>query len=400
MQKKEKIVLAFSGGLDTSIILKWLQNEKNLEVVTFTADIGQGVEIDEASEKAKSLGVREIFIEHLTNEFVKEYVFPMFRANTLYEGQYLLGTSIARPLIAKKQIEIAQRVGASFVSHGATGKGNDQIRFELAYYAQNPKIKVIAPWREWSLKSRKDLIEYANNNDISFSKDKQNEPPYSMDANILHTSYEGKVLEDPWLPPDESMFTRTVSPEDAPNKSTEILIEFQNGDPVKINEKKKSPEEIFKYLNDIGGKNGVGRLDLVENRFIGMKSRGVYETPGGTILLIARRAIESITLDKGAAHLKDEIMPRYAELIYNGFWFSPEREMLQALIDESQRNVNGVVKLKVYKGNVIISGRKSNSSLYSTEMATFEEDSVYDQKDAEGFIKLNALRLKLLKNIT
>ena len=400
MQKKEKIVLAFSGGLDTSIILKWLQNEKNLEVVTFTADIGQGVEIDEASKKAKSLGVKEIFIEHLTNEFVKEYVFPMFRANTLYEGQYLLGTSIARPLIAKKQIEIAKKVGASFVSHGATGKGNDQIRFELAYYAQNPKIKVIAPWREWNLKSRKDLIEYANNNDISFSKDKQNEPPYSMDANILHTSYEGKVLEDPWLPPDESMFTRTVSPEDAPNESTEILIEFQNGDPVKINEKKKSPEEIFKYLNDIGGKNGVGRLDLVENRFIGMKSRGVYETPGGTILLIARRAIESITLDKGAAHLKDEIMPRYAELIYNGFWFSPEREMLQALIDESQRNVNGVVKLKVYKGNVIISGRKSNSSLYSTEMATFEEDSVYDQKDAEGFIKLNALRLKLLKNIT
>ena len=400
MQKKEKIVLAFSGGLDTSIILKWLQNEKNLEVVTFTADIGQGVEIDEASKKAKSLGVKEIFIEDLTNEFVKEYVFPMFRANTLYEGQYLLGTSIARPLIAKKQIEIAKKVGASFVSHGATGKGNDQIRFELAYYAQNPKIKVIAPWREWNLKSRKDLIEYANNNDISFSKDKQNEPPYSMDANILHTSYEGKVLEDPWLPPDESMFTRTVSPEDAPNESTEILIEFQNGDPVKINEKKKSPEEIFKYLNDIGGKNGVGRLDLVENRFIGMKSRGVYETPGGTILLIARRAIESITLDKGAAHLKDEIMPRYAELIYNGFWFSPEREMLQALIDESQRNVNGVVKLKVYKGNVIISGRKSNSSLYSTEMATFEEDSVYDQKDAEGFIKLNALRLKLLKNIT
>ena len=400
MQKKEKIVLAFSGGLDTSIILKWLQNEKNLEVVTFTADIGQGVEINEASKKAKSLGVKEIFIEHLTNEFVKEYVFPMFRANTLYEGQYLLGTSIARPLIAKKQIEIAKKVGASFVSHGATGKGNDQIRFELAYYAQNPKIKVIAPWREWNLKSRKDLIEYANNNDISFSKDKQNEPPYSMDANILHTSYEGKVLEDPWLPPNESMFTRTVSPEDAPNESTEILIEFQNGDPVKINERKKSPEEIFKYLNDIGGKNGVGRLDLVENRFIGMKSRGVYETPGGTILLTARRAIESITLDKGAAHLKDEIMPRYAELIYNGFWFSPEREMLQALIDESQRNVNGVVKLKVYKGNVIISGRKSNSSLYSTEMATFEEDSVYDQKDAEGFIKLNALRLKLLKNIT
>ena len=400
MTKKEKIVLAFSGGLDTSIILKWLQNEKNLDVVSFTADIGQGVETEEARERAKKLGVKEIFIENLTNEFIKEYVFPMFRANALYEGQYLLGTSIARPLIAKKQIQIAEKVGANFVSHGATGKGNDQIRFELAYYALNPKIKVIAPWREWNLKSRQDLIAYANNNDISFSKDKQNEPPYSMDANILHTSYEGKVLEDPWIPPEESMFSRSVSPENAPDEPMEIQIEFLNGDPIKIDEKKKSPEEILQYLNDIGGKNGIGRLDLVENRFVGMKSRGVYETPGGTILLVARRAIESITLDKGAAHLKDDIMPRYAELIYNGFWFSPEREMLQALIDKSQQNVNGVVKLRIYKGNVIILGRKSNSSLYSTEMATFEEDTVYNQKDAEGFIKLNSLRLKLLKNIT
>ena len=400
MTKKEKIVLAFSGGLDTSIILKWLQNEKNFEVVTFTADIGQGIEIQEARDKAKSFGIKEIFIEDLTNEFIEEYVFPMFRANTLYEGQYLLGTSIARPLIAKKQIQIAEKVGANFVSHGATGKGNDQIRFELAYYALNPKIKVIAPWREWNLKSRQDLIEYANNNDISFSKDKENEPPYSMDANILHTSYEGKFLEDPWIPPDESMFSRSVSPEVAPNEPVEIQIEFLNGDPIKIDNEKKSPTEIFQYLNDIGGKNGVGRLDLVENRFVGMKSRGVYETPGGSILLAARRAVESITLDKAAAHLKDDIMPRYAELIYNGFWFSPEREMLQAMIDKSQRNVNGVVRLKIYKGNVTILGRKSDSSLYSTEMATFEEDSVYDQKDAEGFIKLNALRLKLLKNIT
>ena len=400
MTKKEKIVLAFSGGLDTSIILKWLQNEKNFEVVTFTADIGQGIEIQEARDKAKSFGIKEIFIEDLTNEFIEEYVFPMFRANTLYEGQYLLGTSIARPLIAKKQIQIAEKVGANFVSHGATGKGNDQIRFELAYYALNPKIKVIAPWREWNLKSRQDLIEYANNNDISFSKDKENEPPYSMDANILHTSYEGKFLEDPWIPPDESMFSRSVSPEVAPNDPVEIQIEFLNGDPIKIDNEKKSPTEIFQYLNDIGGKNGIGRLDLVENRFVGMKSRGVYETPGGSILLVARRAVESITLDKAAAHLKDEIMPRYAELIYNGFWFSPEREMLQVMIDKSQRNVNGVVRLKIYKGNVTILGRKSDSSLYSTEMATFEEDSVYDQKDAEGFIKLNALRLKLLKNIT
>ena len=398
MKKKEKIVLAFSGGLDTSIILKWLQNDQNYEVVTFTADIGQGGEIKEAKEKAEKLGVKEIFIEDLTDEFVRQYVFPMFRANALYEGYYLLGTSIARPLIAKRQVEIAKEVGAKFVAHGATGKGNDQIRFELAYYANNPGIKVIAPWREWNLKSRKDLLEYANKNGILFSDDKINDPPYSMDANILHTSYEGKVLEDPWVPPDESMFLRTVSPEKAPDQASDLEIEFKEGDPVIVNKKSLSPSELLNLLNKIGGENGVGRLDLVENRFIGMKSRGVYETPGGTILMVARRAVESLTLDKGASHLKDEVMPKYAELIYNGFWFSPEREMLQSLIDQSQKKVNGTVKLKIYKGNVIVTGRKSRSSLYSNEMATFEEDSVYDQKDAEGFIKLNALRLKLLKN--
>ena len=398
MKKKEKIVLAFSGGLDTSIILKWLQNDQNYEVVTFTADIGQGGEIKEAKEKAEKLGVKEIFIEDLTDEFVKQYVFPMFRANALYEGYYLLGTSIARPLIAKRQVEIAKEVGAKFVAHGATGKGNDQIRFELAYYANNPGIKVIAPWREWNLKSRKDLLEYANKNGILFSDDKINDPPYSMDANILHTSYEGKVLEDPWVPPDESMYLRTVSPEEAPDNASDLEIEFKAGDPVIVNKKSLSPSELLNLLNKIGGENGVGRLDLVENRFIGMKSRGVYETPGGTILMVARRAVESLTLDKGASHLKDEVMPKYAELIYNGFWFSPEREMLQSLIDQSQKKVNGTVKLKIYKGNVIVTGRKSKSSLYSNEMATFEEDSVYDQKDAEGFIKLNALRLKLLKN--
>lgn len=398
MKKKEKIVLAFSGGLDTSIILKWLQNDQNYEVVTFTADIGQGGEIKEAKEKAEKFGVKEIFIEDLTDEFVRQYVFPMFRANALYEGYYLLGTSIARPLIAKRQVEIAKEVGAKFVAHGATGKGNDQIRFELAYYANNPGIKVIAPWREWNLKSRKDLLEYANKNGILFSDDKINDPPYSMDANILHTSYEGKVLENPWMPPDESMFLRTVSPEKAPDQASDLEIEFKEGDPVIVNKKSLSPSELLDLLNKIGGENGVGRLDLVENRFIGMKSRGVYETPGGTILMVARRAVESLTLDKGASHLKDEVMPKYAELIYNGFWFSPEREMLQSLIDQSQKKVNGTVKLKIYKGNVIVTGRKSKSSLYSNEMATFEEDSVYDQKDAEGFIKLNALRLKLLKN--
>ncbi len=398
MRNKKKIVLAFSGGLDTSIILKWLQNEYDAEVVTFTADIGQGAEVSEAKKKAKDLGVKEIFIENLSNEFVKNFIFPMFRANAVYEGYYLLGTSIARPLIAKRQIEIAKKVGADYVAHGSTGKGNDQIRFELGYYAINPNIKVIAPWREWKLKSRQDLLRYALQNNISIPKNKLNDPPYSMDANLLHTSYEGKILEDPWQPPDESMFSRTVSPEKAPNKPTIIEVEFKNGDPVAINKKKLSPKDLIEKLNKIGGSNGVGRIDIVENRFIGMKSRGIYETPGGTILLSARRAIESITLDKSSAHLKDEIMPKYAELIYNGLWFSPEREMLQSLIDKSQKEVSGTVKVKLYKGNVIILGRKSNKSIYSSEVVTFEEDEVYNQKDAEGFIKLNALRLKLIKD--
>ena len=400
MNKKKKIVLAFSGGLDTSIILKWLQNEMDAEVVTFTADIGQGVEVEDAKKKAKLLGVKDIFIEDLKEEFVKSYVFPMFRANAIYEGYYLLGTSIARPLIAKRQIEIANKVNANFVAHGATGKGNDQIRFELGYYAINPKIKVVAPWREWNLKSRNDLLEYAKKNQIPVPRNKVNEAPYSMDANLLHVSYEGKVLEDPWQSPDESMFITTTSYEKAPDKATVIEIEFKKGDPIALNGKKLSPSSLLSKLNTIGGSNAVGRIDIVENRFIGMKSRGVYETPGGTILYTAHRAIESITLDKGASHLKDEIMPRYAELIYNGFWFSPERIMLQSLIDKSQINVNGIVKLKVYKGNVIVLGRKSNSSIYSSKMATFERDDIYNQKDAEGFIKLNALRLKLLKKGT
>ena len=395
---KKKIVLAFSGGLDTSIILKWLQNEYDAEVITFTADIGQGVEIKDAKKKAEQLGVKQIFIEDLQDEFVREYVFPMFRANTLYEGYYLLGTSIARPLIAKRQIEIAHEVGAEFVSHGATGKGNDQVRFELGYYANDPKIKVIAPWREWDLKSRAQLLDYAMQNQINVPKDKLNEAPYSMDANLLHTSYEGKILEDPWLEPDENMFLRTKNPEDAPDKSTLITIGFQNGDPVSINDEKLSPSKLLAKLNQIGGDNGVGRLDIVENRYVGMKSRGVYETPGGEILIVARRAIESLTLDGESCHLKDEIMPKYAKLIYNGFWFSPERIMLQSLVDESQKKVNGLVKLKIYKGNTIVVGRKSEDSLYSQSMATFEEDTVYNQEDAEGFIKLNALRLKILKN--
>ena len=398
MNKKKKVVLAFSGGLDTSVILRWLQNERNLEVVTFTADIGQGSEVKEAKDKALKLGVKEIFIDDLKEDFVKDYVFPMFRANAVYEGYYLLGTSIARPLIAKKQLEIAKKVGADFVAHGSTGKGNDQIRFELGYYALNPKIKVIAPWREWNLKSRKDLIEYAKKSQISVLPENSDEPPYSMDANLLHTSYEGKILEDPWAQPNESMYTRTISCEDAPNTPTTIDLEFFKGDLISINGEKLSPAKLLARLNKIGGENGIGRIDIVENRFVGMKSRGVYETPGGEILLASRRAIESITLDKSSAHLKDELMPKYAELIYNGFWFSPEREMLQSLIDKSQSNVEGTVKLKIYKGNIIILGRKSKNSLYSSEMATFEEDSIYNQKDAEGFIKLNALRLKLLKN--
>jgi len=367
-------------------------------VVTFTADIGQGLEIDDAKQKAKLLGVKDIFVEDLKDDFVKNYVFPMFRANAIYEGCYLLGTSIARPLIAKRQVEIAKKVGADYVSHGSTGKGNDQVRFELGYYANNPKIKIIAPWREWKLKSRKELLDYAEINQIPVPKDKVDEPPFSMDSNLLHTSYEGKALEDPWSSPSESMFTRTVAPEKAPNISEELILEFLDGDPIGINKKKLSPSKILEKLNELGGKHGIGRLDIVENRFVGMKSRGVYETPGGQILITARRAIESLTMDKGASHLKDELMPRYAELIYNGFWFSPERKLLQELIDKSSKDVTGLVRLKLYKGNVIILGRKSEKSLYSNKMATFEEENVYDQKDAEGFIKLNALRLKLLKD--
>ena len=399
MKKKriKKIVLAFSGGLDTSVILKWLQEKYSCEVATFTADIGQIGEVRKAKEVANDLGVKQIFIEDLKEEFVKDYVFPMLRANAVYEGTYLLGTAIARPLIAKKQIEIAKKIGANCVSHGATGKGNDQIRFELGYYSQNPNIIVIAPWRVWDLDSRQSLLNYAKKNNIKVSEDKRNSPPYSMDANLLHTSYEGKSLEDPWERYDESMLTRTVSVENAPDKPQEIIINFKKGDPVSINEKKKSPAALLTQLNEIGGKNGIGRIDIVENRYIGMKSRGVYETPGGTILFHARRAIESLTLDKGSQHLKDSIMSKYAEIVYNGFWFSPERVMLQTMIDESQKIVNGSVVLKLYKGNVQILQRKSDKSLYDPEISTFESDTIYDQSDAEGFIKLNALRLKLLK---
>ncbi len=399
MKKKKikKIVLAFSGGLDTSVILKWLQEKYSCEVATFTADIGQIGEVSKAKEVANDLGVKQIFIQDLKEEFVKDYVFPMLRANAVYEGTYLLGTAIARPLIAKKQIEIAKKIGANCVSHGATGKGNDQIRFELGYYSQNPNIIVIAPWRVWDLDSRQSLLNYAKKNNIKVSEDKKNSPPYSMDANLLHTSYEGKSLEDPWERYDESMLTRTVSVENAPDKPQEIIINFEKGDPVSINEKKKSPAELLTQLNEIGGKNGIGRIDIVENRYIGMKSRGVYETPGGTILFHARRAIESLTLDKGSQHLKDSIMSKYAEIVYNGFWFSPERVMLQTMIDQSQKIVNGSVVLKLYKGNVQILQRKSDKSLYDPEISTFESDTIYDQSDAEGFIKLNALRLKLLK---
>ncbi len=393
--KIKKVVLAYSGGLDTSVILKWLQENYGCEVITFTADLGQGEELEPARLKAKKMGVKQIFIEDLREEFVRDYVFPMFRANTLYEGVYLLGTSIARPLIAKKQIEIAKKLGADAVCHGATGKGNDQVRFELAYYANKPDIKIIAPWREWDLNSRTKLIAYADKHGIPVAKDKRGESPYSVDANLLHTSSEGKVLEDPSKAAPEYVYQRTVSPEKAPDKATLIDIEFKKGDPIAINGKKMSPAEILTKLNELGGKNGIGRLDLVENRFVGMKSRGVYETPGGTILLVAHRAIESITLDREAAHLKDELMPKYASLIYNGFWFSPEREMLQALIDKSQENVEGSVRLKLYKGNASVVSRQSPKSLYSEAHVTFEEDSVYDQKDAAGFIKLNALRLRI-----
>ena len=390
----KKIVLAYSGGLDTSVILKWLQNKYACPVVTFTADIGQGDELSSIEAKAKNLGVEEIFIEDLQEEFVRDYVFPMFRANTLYEGTYLLGTAIARPLIAKRQIEIAKIVGADAVAHGATGKGNDQVRFELGYYANNPKIEVIAPWRDWEFQSRKDLIEYAEKNQITVPKDKMGEPPFSTDANLLHTSSEGKLLEDPWIEPPEYVFSRTSSIEDSPDKAEELIIEFKNGDPVSINNDNLKPHELLAKLNSIAGKHGVGRVDLVENRFVGMKSRGIYETPGGTILINARKAIESITLDKGEAHLKDEIMPKYAETIYNGFWFSSERIAMQRLIDSTQKNVNGEVKIKVFKGNVIILGRKSNNSLYDNSLVSFDEVGDYNQKDAEGFIKINSVRLK------
>ncbi|MDJ0608035.1 MAG: argininosuccinate synthase [Kiloniellales bacterium] len=396
MSEVKKVVLAYSGGLDTSVILKWLKETYDCEVVTFTADLGQGEELEPAQRKAEMFGVKEIFIEDLREDFIRDYVFPMFRANTLYEGTYLLGTSIARPLIAKRQIEIARQTGADAVAHGATGKGNDQVRFELSYYALNPDIKVISPWREWDLTSRTRLIDFAEKHQIPIAKDKRGEAPFSVDANLLHISAEGKVLEDPWQPPEEYVFSRTVAPEDAPDKPTEVEIGFEGGDPVSVDGKALSPAALLTRLNELGGAHGIGRLDLVENRFVGMKSRGIYETPGGTVLLHAHRAMESITLDRGAAHLKDEVMPRYAELIYNGFWFSPEREMLQALIDRSQEHVTGTVRLKLYKGSVTVLGRKSPVSLYSEAHVTFEEDEVYDQRDAEGFIKLNALRLRLL----
>jgi argininosuccinate synthase len=393
----KKVVLAYSGGLDTSIILKWLQTELGAEVVTFTADLGQGGELEPARKKAELLGIKDIRVMDVREEFVSDFVFPMFRANAQYEGLYLLGTSIARPLISKHLVDIARETGADAIAHGATGKGNDQVRFELSAYALNPDIKVIAPWRDWSFKSRTDLLDFAEKHQIPVPKDKKGDAPFSVDANLLHSSSEGKVLEDPWSEPPEFVHQRTVSPMDAPDKATEIEIEFLKGDPIALNGKKLSPASMLAALNDLGRDNGIGRLDLVENRFVGMKSRGVYETPGGTILLAAHRGIESITLDRGAAHLKDELMPRYAELIYNGFWFSPERVMLQALIDKSQEDVEGTVRLNLYKGNAIVTGRKSKKSLYRNDLVTFEDDrGAYDQKDAEGFIRLNALRLRTL----
>ena len=395
----KKVVLAYSGGLDTSIILKWLQTEYGAEVITFTADLGQGEELEPARAKALAAGVKpeNIFIEDVREEFVRDFVFPMFRANTVYEGQYLLGTSIARPLIAQKQIEIARKMGADAVSHGSTGKGNDQVRYEVAYYALEPDIHVIAPWREWDFKSREALLDFAEKHQIQIAKDKRGEAPFSVDANLLHSSSEGKVLEDPAVEAPEFVYMRTIAPEDAPDKATVFTMDFEKGDPVAIDGMAMSPATLLTKLNELGYANGVGRLDLVENRYVGMKSRGVYETPGGTILLAAHRGIESITLDRGSMHLKDELMPRYAELIYNGFWFAPEREMLQAAIDKSQENVTGTVTLKLYKGNVIVTGRSSPYSLYSAAHVTFEDDAgAYDQKDAEGFIRLNALRLRLL----
>ena len=395
----KKVVLAYSGGLDTSIILRWLQDEYQCEVVTFTADLGQGEELEPARQKALLMGIKaeNIFVDDLREEFVRDFVFPMFRANALYEGVYLLGTSIARPLISKRQIEIVNQVGADAVSHGATGKGNDQVRFEMGYYALKPDIKVIAPWRLWDLTSRTKLLDFAEKHQIPIAKDKRGEAPYSTDANLLHISYEGKALEDPWVEPDEDMFTRSVSPEQAPDKPTYVEIEFEAGDAVAIDGVRLSPAQLLTKLNALGGTNGIGRLDLVENRFVGMKSRGVYETPGGSVLLVAHRAMESITLDRGESHLKDDLMPRYAELIYNGFWFSPERIAIQQLIDHVSQNVSGVVRLKLYKGNVTVVGRKSDKSLYRLDFVTFEEDSVYDQRDAQGFIKLNALRMRLAK---
>ncbi|MFC6198107.1 argininosuccinate synthase [Ponticaulis profundi] len=395
----KKVVLAYSGGLDTSIILKWLQTEFGCEVVTFTADLGQGEELGPAREKAKLLGIKDenIYIDDLREEFVRDFVFPMFRANALYEGTYLLGTSIARPLITKRLIEIAKETGADAIAHGATGKGNDQVRFELSAYALNPNIRVIAPWREWSFKSREHLLEFAEQHQIPISKDKRGEAPFSVDANLLHSSSEGKVLEDPWESAPEYVYQRTISPMDAPDTPTEITIGFEAGDPVSLNGEKLSAADMLTALNKYGHDNGIGRIDIVENRFVGMKSRGVYETPGGTILIAAHRAIESITLDRGAAHLKDDLMPKYAELIYNGFWFSPDREMIQALVDKSQEKVTGEVRLTLYKGNVMIAGRQSPYSLYSDQLVTFEDDrGAYDQKDAEGFIRLNALRLRTL----
>ena len=390
---KSKIVLAYSGGLDTSVILKWLQTEYNADVIAYAADLGQGAELDEAKAKAKKLGAKKIYIENLKEEFVKDYVFPMFRCNTIYEGEYLLGTSIARPLIAKRQIEIAKKEKANAVSHGATGKGNDQVRFEFSYYALEPKIKVIAPWREWDLSSRTKLLEFAAKHQIPIMKHNRTESPYSVDANVLHRSAEGKILEDPWKRPPENVFGISKSPQNAPNKETVITIQFKNGDPIAINGKKLSPFNLLEKLNKLGAANGIGRVDIVENRYVGIKSRGVYETPGGTILLKAHRAMESITLDREEVFTKDELMPKYARLVYNGYWFAPERIMMQKAIDETQKRVNGEVKLVLYKGNVIVIGRKSPNSLYDEDLATFESSN-YDQRDAEGFIKLNALRLK------
>jgi argininosuccinate synthase len=393
---KEKVVLAYSGGLDTSVILKWLIEEKNCDVYTFTADLGQGEDnMDEVKAKALRTGAKDAFVMDLKEEFTKDYIFPMFRANALYEGVYLLGTSIARPLIALKQIEIAKKIGASSVSHGATGKGNDQVRFELGYYANMPNVKVIAPWREWSLGSRTEMLEFARKHNIEIPNGKEKEPPYSMDANLLHLSIEGKALEDTWEPAQKDTYIRVRHLDETPNAKETFEIDFNNGDMVAINGKEYSPAKMLAMLNEIGSRHGIGRVDLIENRFVGMKSRGIYETPGGTILLHAHRAMESITLDKGTMHLKDELMPKYAELIYNGFWFSGERRMLQCAIDESQKNVNGTVRLSAFKGNIIIEGRKSPNSLFNKNIVTFEKDSVYNQRDAEGFIKLNALRFRL-----